>query len=111
MSSRRLPGKVLRPLAGRPLLTHLLNRLGRCREASAVVVATSTDPSDDPVATYCDDFGVRCFRGDLEDTAARLVAAAAWAHFDVLVRVSGDSPLLDPRVVDRAVRIYRRSPR
>jgi spore coat polysaccharide biosynthesis protein SpsF len=75
------------------------------------VVATSSHPSDDAVAGYCADARVACFRGDLDDTAGRLVAAAEWASFEAFARVSGDSPLLDPRIVDRAIRLHRDTPR
>lgn len=106
MSSVRCPGKVLRPLAGRPLLDHLLHRLARARAIDAIVVATSDQVSDDPVAAFCADVGVAIHRGDLHDVAGRLAAAARSVGAEVLVRVSGDSPLLDPRIVDEAVRLF-----
>lgn len=101
MSSARVPGKVLRPLAGRPLLGHLLDRLART--ALPVVVATSDDPSDDAVAEFCPD----AYRGPLEDVAERFLGAAAAHGIDPIVRVSGDSPLLDPGVVERAVALWK----
>ena len=62
MTSRRLPGKVLTPLAGRPALTWLLERLEQADDLDALIVATSTDPSDDPIATYCAARGTACSR-------------------------------------------------
>jgi spore coat polysaccharide biosynthesis protein SpsF len=100
MSSARVPGKVLRPLAGRPLLGHLLDRLART--ALPVVVATSDDPSDDAVAEFCPG----AYRGPLEDVAKRFLGAAAAHDIDPIVRVSGDSPLLDPGIVERAVSLW-----
>jgi spore coat polysaccharide biosynthesis protein SpsF (cytidylyltransferase family) len=100
MSSARVPGKVLRPLAGRPLLGHLLDRLARTE--LPVVVATSDDPSDDAVAAFCPS----AYRGPLEDVAERFLGAAVEHDIDPIVRVSGDSPLLDPGVVERAVALW-----
>lgn len=108
MSSRRLPGKVLRPAAGRPLLDYLLDRLERCRELDAVVLATSTEPSDDPVEEFCRERGLPCHRGPLEDVAGRFRAAAELFGFDAFVRVNGDSPFLDPGLVDGGVERFRR---
>lgn len=109
MSSRRLPGKVLMPLAGRPALEWLLERLARCETLDAVVVATSEDASDDPVASLCGRRGVACHRGPLEDVVARVLGAARAHGLDGIARVNGDSPLLDQRLVDRAVALFRES--
>jgi spore coat polysaccharide biosynthesis protein SpsF (cytidylyltransferase family) len=110
MTSSRLPGKVLVDLAGRPALTWLLERLERAEGLDALVVATSTHPSDDAIAIYCAARGTACARGDLEDVAARMVAAARGAGLDAFVRVSGDSPLLDQRLVARGARLMRERP-
>lgn len=107
MSSKRLPGKVLRPIAGTPLLGLLLERLGTCREVGPIAVATSSDESDDEVANFCRAQGISCHRGPLDDVAARMLEAAADLHLEAFVRISGDSPLLDPRLVDRAVALFR----
>jgi spore coat polysaccharide biosynthesis protein SpsF len=107
MSSNRLPGKVLRPLAGRLLLGWVVDRLAKASELSAVVVATSEESDDDPVAEFCRSEGVPCHRGPLDDVAGRVVGAAAANDLDVLVRISGDSPLIHPAVVDLGVARYR----
>ena len=107
MTSSRLPGKVLKPLAGRPALTWLLERLERADELDALVVATSTHPSDDAIADYCAARGTACARGELEDVAARMIAAARGAGLDAFARVNGDSPLLDQRLVDQGARLMR----
>ena len=70
MTSRRLPGKVLAEVHGRPLMQYLLERVERCTELDAVVVATSTDPSDDPIESFCAERGIDCCRGSLENVAA-----------------------------------------
>jgi len=103
MSSQRLPGKVLRNVAGKPLLAYVLERLERARRLDTVVVATSIDPSDDPVAVFCADRGTACERGHPDDVAGRFVGVLDAFGFDAFVRVSGDSPLIDQRLVDDAV--------
>lgn len=107
MSSARLPGKVLRELCGRPVLAWLLDGLGQCSGPDVVVLATSAEPSDDPVAVFCAGRGVPCFRGPLVNVAGRVLAAAEAQGLDAFVRICGDSPLLDPRLVDEAVALYR----
>lgn len=106
MSSARLPGKVLREVGGRPLLEHLLRRLDRCEGLDAVLVATSVDRSDDPLAEFCRARGVEVFRGALEDVAGRFLGALERHPATACVRLSADSPLLDPALVDRAVREF-----
>ena len=107
MSSNRAPGKVLRSVGGRPLLSYLLDRLGRCTETDDITVATSVAPSDDRLARYCAGVGVRCIRGPLDDVAARFAAVLRERPMGAFVRISGDSPLLDPGLVDRAVALFR----
>jgi spore coat polysaccharide biosynthesis protein SpsF len=107
MSSRRLPGKVLRPLAGKPALQYLLERLERCEQVDRVIVATSTEPSDDPVAAFCDAAGAALHRGPLEHVAARFGEVAERFGLDAFVRVTADSPLLDQALVDRGAALYR----
>ena len=106
MGSARLPGKVLMELAGRPALDYLLERLAHAETLAAVIVATSREPADDAVASYCAARSVDCHRGDHDDVAARLLDAAERFALDAFVRVNGDSPLLDQALVDRGVRLF-----
>jgi spore coat polysaccharide biosynthesis protein SpsF len=103
MGSERLPGKVLREVEGKPLLAYLLERLARTALLDGVVVATSDDVADDAIASFCRAAGVDCHRGSVEDVAGRILAAVRARGLDAFVRVSGDSPLLDQTLVDRAV--------
>ena len=96
MSSKRLPGKVLEQIQGKSVLQYLLERIGRCLGLQYTIVATSTDNSDDPIEEFCDDFGIECFRGSLENVAERFRDAAKKYKLDAFVRVCSDSPLLDP---------------
>jgi spore coat polysaccharide biosynthesis protein SpsF len=107
MSSRRLPGKVLRPLAGAPLLAHLFDRLRRADGIDALLLATSTASEDDALAAFAATHGIACHRGPLDDVAARLLGAAEAHRLDAVVRINGDSPLLDPALVSEAVRQFR----
>lgn len=106
MSSRRLPGKVLRSVAGKPMLHYLLERLAHCSLLDRVVVATSTEVSDDPIKLLCDTHKVNCFRGSLEDVAGRFDAVIQEYQFDAFVRVNGDSPLLDQKLIDRGIDLF-----
>jgi spore coat polysaccharide biosynthesis protein SpsF len=108
MSSRRLPGKVLKPLLGQPMLGWLLDRLERCNTLDGICVATSQDASDDPIAAFCASRGASCYRGDLENVAARILRAAEAVKADAVVRISGDSPFMDQSVVADVIALYRR---
>jgi spore coat polysaccharide biosynthesis protein SpsF len=102
MGSRRLPGKVLADLAGRPMLSRILARLRRAGSLDRIGVATSTDPRDDAVAALCRAEGVPCFRADeVDDVLARFVACARAWGLDHVVRITGDCPFVCPETVDR----------
>ncbi len=108
MSSGRLPGKVLRDVAGTPLLGHLLARLQHAA-VDAVVVATSDRADDDRVAAYAARHGADVHRGPLDDVLGRVAGAARAHRLQRVVRVCGDSPLLDPALVGEAVRVLDRA--
>lgn len=103
MRSRRMPGKVLAALCGRPLLMYVLERLARCRGRPRVVVCTTDTPSDEPIASLCREQGVPCFRGAEQDVARRLLDAADRYDARTIVRVFGNGPLIDPHLVDQAL--------
>ena len=104
MSSTRLPGKVLLPLAGREVLAHVLDRLDFCKTLDEVVVATSSDASDDVLAKWCRARGVRVFRGSLQDVLDRYYQCAIEHKATAVVRITADCPALDPALVDEVVR-------
>lgn len=107
MTSNRLPGKVLRPLAGRPLLQWVFERAIGTAYAERVIVATSIDPSDDPIATWCRDMGAWCVRGPLDDVARRFLVAAEAHGLDAMVRLCADSPLIDPALIERGIELFQ----
>lgn len=103
MSSTRLPGKVLMPLAGRPVLDHVVNRIRCCKTISEVVVATSTDRSDDAIEQWCQGAGVKCYRGSLNDVLDRYYQAAKGVGAEAVVRITADCPAVDPTIVEEVV--------
>jgi spore coat polysaccharide biosynthesis protein SpsF len=103
MGSRRLPGKVLALLSGSPVLQFVTTRVVKARTVDHVVVATSVQPGDDPIASWCAAEGVTCVRGPEADVLARYALAAEATSADVVVRVTADCPLLSPAVVDLVV--------
>jgi len=110
MTSTRLPGKVLMPAAGRPLLAHHLDRLSRTPGLDAVVLATTVNATDDPVAACAESLGIQVFRGDEQDVLGRFAGAAALAGADLVVRVTADCPLIDPALVGRLIAAFSDDP-
>lgn len=107
MGSSRLPGKVLKPIMGRPMLGRHIDRLKRCSTIDRLVVATSADKGDDPIAAFCAAEGVSCYRGPLQDVLARYETAARENDpVDHVLRLTGDCPLADPAIIDRVVRTH-----
>jgi spore coat polysaccharide biosynthesis protein SpsF len=106
VSSTRLPGKALLPILGRPMLERQIERVRRAERLDGLVVATSIDRSDDPIADLCDSLGVSVHRGSLEDVLDRFRGAAAGASADHVVRLTGDCPLADPDVIDEVVALH-----
>jgi spore coat polysaccharide biosynthesis protein SpsF (cytidylyltransferase family) len=109
MSSTRLPGKVLADVEGEPMLVLLLKRLARTPSVGRIVVATSDDPSDDPIAGIAREAGFDVYRGSLGDVLSRFTGAAR-GHDGPIVRVTGDCPLTDPRVVEAIVQRFVSTP-
>lgn len=107
MSSHRLPGKMMMDLAGRTVLGRVVDRVSRASTVSSVVVATSEHSSDDPIAEFCLREGMPCFRGPLEDVAERFRRVVDQERAEAFIRVTGDSPLIDPALIDRAVGYFR----
>jgi spore coat polysaccharide biosynthesis protein SpsF len=106
VSSSRLPGKVLMPILGRPMLALQIERIRRARRIDKLVVATSTEAIDDPLGPLCESAGVLLARGSLDDVLDRVYRAAAAHAPDHLVRLTGDCPLTDPEVIDEIIRVH-----
>ena len=110
MSSKRLPGKTLAKLNGKPMLQYLAENIKQCSASNGFVIATSDDKSDDPVEVFCKSQDIRCFRGCLDNVACRYAELLKDCGADCCVRLSGDSPLLDYRLVDKALDLYSIAP-
>jgi spore coat polysaccharide biosynthesis protein SpsF len=105
MSSRRLPGKVLAPVLGQPMIQRQIERIRRSTELDKLVVATSDGRDDDAIAALCDAIGQPCFRGPLDDVLGRFVGALdSYGPADHVVRLTADCPLIDWTIIDRCVR-------
>ena len=106
MTSTRLPGKVLMPVMGKPLLEYQIERLQRVRRADDIIIATTTNDTDQPIVDLAERLGIKVFRGSEEDVLARYLGAAQENGLDVVVRITSDCPLIDPAVVDDVIGTY-----
>lgn len=105
-SSSRLPGKVLKPIVGRPMILHQLERVSRCHTIEQVVLATSDHSSDDNLAQVVQDAGYTVFRGDLSDVLLRFTICSQAYPANTVVRLTGDCPLSDPALIDEVVQAF-----
>jgi glutamate-1-semialdehyde 2,1-aminomutase len=109
MSSARLPGKVLMTLAGQPVLAWVTRAARVIPGIDKVVLATSVEASDDPVAAWCEGAGVDCYRGPLDNVLARYAGAARQYNADIVMRITADCPLLDPAVCGEVLKLLQTS--
>jgi spore coat polysaccharide biosynthesis protein SpsF len=109
MSSTRLPGKVLKPLAGAPMVLRQIERTRRSRRLDRLVVATSDQASDDPLVAVLEDAGVEVFRGPLDDVLARFLGALDAFPAERVVRLTADCPLIDPGLIDATIDLHETS--
>ncbi|MDA1353899.1 MAG: glycosyltransferase family protein [bacterium] len=105
-SSSRLPGKVLKPILGKPMLWHQIERIKRAKRVDNIVLATSTDPSDDAIADFAKALGVTCFRGSLPNVLERYYGAATPYSDGFIVRLTGDCPFSDPALLDQLIHFH-----
>ncbi|HAY46269.1 MAG TPA: spore coat biosynthesis protein F [Gammaproteobacteria bacterium] len=103
LSSTRLPGKVLKEIAGKPMLQWQIERLQQSRLIDDIVVATTTNPADDRIVEFCNRQGYKVFRGDEDNVLQRLADLIVKYEVDIHVECFGDSPLTDPRMVDEFI--------
>jgi len=110
LDSRRLPGKGLADLGGRPVLGRAIDRLRRCQVVNEIVLATSTRAVDDPLETFANAEGIACVRGDAADVAGRCLQAMEGLGLNWFVRICGDSPFVDPEVTDAVAEAFLSDP-
>jgi glutamate-1-semialdehyde 2,1-aminomutase len=107
MGSTRLPDKVMNPVCGVPMIELLLARLSRAKEIDQIVLATSVDPRNRVLVEHVRTLGYACEQGSEEDVLGRYVQAAKNHQADVVVRITGDCPLVDPELVDEVIRRFK----
>lgn len=106
MASSRLPGKILLDIGGQPMLVWVVERTRRAQTVDEVVVATTTDACDEPVAALCQARGYPCYRGSAFDVLDRYYQAARQRQAEIVVRITADCPLIDPDLIDQAVKAF-----
>ncbi len=107
MGSSRLPGKMMMLLAGQPVLAHLVERMMTCRKLDDLIIASTDNPADDAIADWAATRAIPCYRGSEDDVLGRVLAAQDSLQSDVVVELCGDTPFLDPAVVDAAVDAFQ----
>ena len=107
MGSTRLPNKVMMPIGGVPTIELLLRRLAKSEELDQIIVATSVDPRNQPLIQHVHKLGFTCLVGSENDVLQRYLQALEQCHADVVVRITGDCPLVDPYLVDECIREFR----
>lgn len=106
MTSSRLPGKVLLPVLGQPMLHRLIARLRAVPSISEIVIATTTNAADDVLVEFAAKEKVMVFRGSELDVMARVIGAAELGEADVIVEITGDCPIIDPDIVEQTIQMY-----
>lgn len=107
-NSKRFKNKVLYPIYGTPLIQHVVNRIKRSKKMTKLVVSSSLKKSDDNLVAYLKKNKIKLFRGNLENVAMRLYETARKNQAKFFVRISGDSPLIDPKLIDKAITISKK---
>lgn len=106
MNSQRFPGKMMQPLEGAPVIDWVLHRAAKAKLVDDVVLATTADALDDPLVSAADRLGIKVFRGSEADVLGRYARATEMSKAETVVRICADRPLVDPAVVDLAIRTF-----
>ena len=106
MGSSRLPGKALRHIAGEPLIKRVINRVSKVKNLSTIVVATSNSRTDDGLTQYIQSLNIEVFRGAAHDVLNRAVSCASYLGVDKFVRINGDSPFIDPELLEKGIDMW-----
>ena len=108
-SSKRFPNKILKIVHGKPLIHHVILKLLKSKKISKIIVATSNHKSDEKLAKYLKKIKVQFFRGSLQNVAKRILDLALLKKKNFFIRISGDSPLIDYKLVDQAISIFNKN--
>ena len=106
MTSKRFKGKMLANLLGVTVLQSVVSRIKLCNFVTKIIVATSTNISDDKLVDFCIKNGIEYYRGSLENVASRFYEIILSENTTAFMRISGDSPLIDPDLIDKAIEVY-----
>ena len=104
-NSSRLPGKILKQINGKPILQYILDRVSQVPSFDQVVVATSSEASDDPIIAFCQDHGIAHFRGSLNNVSERFLACALTFGMDYAIRINGDNLFVDSHMIGEMIKI------
>jgi spore coat polysaccharide biosynthesis protein SpsF len=112
MRSARLPGKVLLPIplnGGKPIIQWIVDQVRRSQFEKKIILATSVNSENDPMAAYCAAQGIECFRGDEDNVLSRFIELTKLNKFDTVVRLTGDNPIVDIRTLDKAIEFHHQN--
>ena len=109
MGSKRLPGKTLADISGKPMLYHVIERVKASQMINEVIVATTTEPEDKIILTEADRWQVRTYSGRSSDVLDRYYRAAKLYNVDIIVRITADCPLMDPSIIDKTIKVFLES--
>ena len=107
-NSKRFKNKVLHLIYGIPIIQHVVNRIKKSKKMTKLIVSSSLKKNDDNLISYLKKNRIKFFRGDLENVAMRLYETAKKNKAKSFVRISGDSPLIDPKLIDKAIKISKK---
>ncbi|MEM7785471.1 MAG: glycosyltransferase family protein, partial [Planctomycetota bacterium] len=111
LSSRRLPKKVLLDVGGKTMIEQVVDRIQRCKLVDEIMIATSDQDSDQKLVAFCHSRGWTCFRGSENDVLSRYVEAAHQSDAEIIVRITSDCPLIEPKIVDQVIKLIQRNPK
>jgi spore coat polysaccharide biosynthesis protein SpsF len=106
MTSSRLPGKVLLPADGKPMLEHLVDRLKQVQSIRDIVLATTINGADSCLEEFARKNGIECFRGSEQDVMDRVIGAADSVDADIIVDITGDCPIIDPLIIEQTIQVF-----
>jgi spore coat polysaccharide biosynthesis protein SpsF len=107
MTSSRLPGKVLLPAGDVPMLKHLVTRLQAVPSIQEIVLASTENETDDPLADFALQEGIECYRGSEDDVMLRVIGAAESVQAEVVVEITGDCPIIDPQIIEQTIGMFQ----
>ncbi|MDF2065816.1 glycosyltransferase family protein [Bacillus sp. Cr_A10] len=106
MGSTRLPGKILKVVNGKTLLEYQLERVKQSRKIDQIIIATTVEDADQPIIDFCEEYGIKYYRGSENDVLSRYYETAQKYDADIIVRLTSDCPIIDPIIIDKTIQHY-----